>query len=405
MFKSTVSCWFCNEESYVYFFKKNSWNCENCGQYNGFNKDGDYNKPMPEMQNATNKKFCHTNGQQAVSSNNFLCEKCNNYQELKLLELKNFESKADDKSEEEYNLYRKKLDQIYDLCVTCKQKLNIHLRKQDQQIGNYLEKNLKKRKTSQLPETLKLSQNEKSANQINLDDLKLAAANSINDSVYSSHSSNVKKAHTIAGSVPPQMLINGNHHKKEIYMNGTNIMNGKHAHHSQDNNNNNHKNIINSNKLINNNSSNVKIKEKITTGSLGIILEDMIVFVLSVLVFICDIVNLVNDSDLWNDEQSFFKSDDFTWFHFFLTIYKHITTILVVNLVLSLHGIYKRPKISRFLTMIGFVFSGIVHLHWLGFILEEQFIFEVFISFFLTSYLLIARTYNLFQCVRYFGIM
>ena len=40
MFKSKVSCWFCSEESYVYFYKKNSWSCESCGQYNGFNKVG-----------------------------------------------------------------------------------------------------------------------------------------------------------------------------------------------------------------------------------------------------------------------------------------------------------------------------------------------------------------------------
>lgn len=45
----------------------------------------------------TNKKFCTstTNGSASVNSSNFLCEKCNNFQELKMIELKNFESKSD----------------------------------------------------------------------------------------------------------------------------------------------------------------------------------------------------------------------------------------------------------------------------------------------------------------------
>jgi hypothetical protein len=61
-----------------------------------FDQDGDYNRQIPEMQTATNKKFCTTsNGNASVNSSNFLCEKCNNFQELKMIELKNFESKSD----------------------------------------------------------------------------------------------------------------------------------------------------------------------------------------------------------------------------------------------------------------------------------------------------------------------
>ncbi len=256
-----------------------------------------------------------------------------------------FVIKSKDKSEEEYNLYKKKLDQIYDLCTACKQKLNIHLRKQDQQIGNYV---LKKRKTQQLPENLKPVQNNSNNHNLNgngilsknelindkSNDLN-NSKNTSNDSIYSfsrNFSYTIKKAYTIAGTVPAMVI--GKSPSKEAFMNG----NGKN-HQSQK-----QQSPKSSNdSSTSNKTANVKIKDKITSGSLGIIFEDMIVLFLNILIFICDFVNLINDSDLFNDnEQNFFKSDDLTWFQFFLTIYKHISTILLVNFVLSLHGIYKR---------------------------------------------------------------
>jgi hypothetical protein len=56
---------------------------------------------------------------------------------------------------------------------------------------------------------------------------------------------------------------------------------------------------------------------------------------------------------------------------------------------------------SRVITLLGFIFSAAVHLHLVGSRLEEQYIFEVFISFFLVSYLVTARVYNIFQLIRY----
>ena len=38
MLKTKVSCWFCNEDSHVFVFNKNSWTCPKCEQYNGFTK-------------------------------------------------------------------------------------------------------------------------------------------------------------------------------------------------------------------------------------------------------------------------------------------------------------------------------------------------------------------------------
>ena len=112
MLQTKVSCWFCNEESSVFVLNKNAWTCDKCGQYNGFNKDGDYNKPIPEMQTETRRQFCTTpvrktnnsscNNNMANSpasrstagSGNVLCDKCNNLQELKLAELNKFDAKV-----------------------------------------------------------------------------------------------------------------------------------------------------------------------------------------------------------------------------------------------------------------------------------------------------------------------
>ena len=41
-----VQCHFCSHCQTVKFSRRNSWDCQSCGQYNGFNKDGDYNKEI-----------------------------------------------------------------------------------------------------------------------------------------------------------------------------------------------------------------------------------------------------------------------------------------------------------------------------------------------------------------------
>ena len=41
-----VKCWFCPHKQTVKFSQRNSWDCQSCSQYNGFNKDGDYNKEI-----------------------------------------------------------------------------------------------------------------------------------------------------------------------------------------------------------------------------------------------------------------------------------------------------------------------------------------------------------------------
>ena len=56
----------------------------------------------------------------------------------KLKDLNNFEATNEDRFDEEFKIYKQKLDHIYDLCRLCKQKLNQHLTRQDNQIGQFI---------------------------------------------------------------------------------------------------------------------------------------------------------------------------------------------------------------------------------------------------------------------------
>ena len=55
---------------------------------------------------------------------------------------------------------------------------------------------------------------------------------------------------------------------------------------------------------------------------------------------------------------------------------------------------------SRILTMASFMFSSMVHMQLFSVKSEEQYILEVFISFFSASYLAIARVYNVLQFTK-----
>ncbi len=91
MLKTRVSCHFCNKDTHVFIIYKNSWECQECKQYNGFNKDGDYNKQIPEMQTESKKIFCLNNTpatpKKSTESRNLLCERCNKSQEQKVFVL------------------------------------------------------------------------------------------------------------------------------------------------------------------------------------------------------------------------------------------------------------------------------------------------------------------------------
>jgi hypothetical protein len=140
-----------------------------------------------------------------------------------------------------------------------------------------------------------------------------------------------------------------------------------------------------------------KTSSSITCASVMMVLEDFFIYTCLLLVFACDLVNLLNDSGVLLNNANTNRE----WFQTLLGLYKHVIFIMVVIIACSLHLAFKRPKISRFLMIIGFFFSFIVHVNFFDFTNEEQYIIEALLSFFLLSYLSIARVYNLFQLVRF----
>jgi hypothetical protein len=218
-------------------------------------------------------------------------------------------------------LYKKKLEQIYDLCVQCKKKVNLHLQKQDQAIGNCV---LKQRNTASTVAALN-NNNTQNKKPINVNDTrKVEIKQDTNGNIPKSLSTSFKKAYTIAGTVPNIIFNYSKSPSKICARNEIKIDTNKPAYYEAD---------LNDAK-----------KNAFDKNSINIIIGDFIVLLTTVLVFASDLVNLMNDSDIFKDEtdgQSLLKQEYF-WFQFFLTFYKHSVTVLFVVLLITIHHGYKR---------------------------------------------------------------
>lgn len=85
--KVAVECWFCQTKTKVPRAYCNDWMCSECKQYNGFNNDGDYRKPVPgQMSNGTASRFCRSNQtvENFSSHSNVFCRSCAANQQLKV---------------------------------------------------------------------------------------------------------------------------------------------------------------------------------------------------------------------------------------------------------------------------------------------------------------------------------
>ncbi|PKU35092.1 transhypothetical protein [Limosa lapponica baueri] len=138
----TVNCWFCNQDTVVPYGNRNCWDCPNCEQYNGFQENGDYNKPIPAqymehlnhvVSGATT--FCDpTKPQQWVSSQILLCKKCNNHQTMKIKQLASFSPREEGKYDEEIEVYKHHLEQTYKLCRPCQAAVEYYIKHQNRQL-------------------------------------------------------------------------------------------------------------------------------------------------------------------------------------------------------------------------------------------------------------------------------
>ncbi|XP_074031711.1 uncharacterized protein isoform X2 [Leptinotarsa decemlineata] len=138
-----ANCWFCNAWTKVPYRNRNSFDCPSCLQYNGFDKDGGYNKVIEAQHNTsftelntTKKTEPYTNG---------LCTYCNNNQQLKVYQLAQFTPINEETYDKEVEHFQKQLDKSYKLCKKCDKVLKSTIEKKNAWIfGNRL-KNLRKK--------------------------------------------------------------------------------------------------------------------------------------------------------------------------------------------------------------------------------------------------------------------
>ncbi|RZC39213.1 uncharacterized protein BDFB_005325, partial [Asbolus verrucosus] len=120
-FPISVNCWFCNTWTKVHYDDRDSFDCPNCLQYNGFTKDGDYNKIIPEQHDELMNKSTRIKNNKTAASNG-LCTLCNNNQRLKI--------------------FQEQLEKAYKLCRKCDQVLKKTVDKQNAWIFGNKIKNL-----------------------------------------------------------------------------------------------------------------------------------------------------------------------------------------------------------------------------------------------------------------------
>ncbi|XP_044301404.1 transmembrane protein 201 isoform X2 [Varanus komodoensis] len=138
----TVNCWFCNQDTIVPYGNRNCWDCPNCEQYNGFQENGDYNKPIPaqylehlnHVVSRASAFYDPAKPQQWVSSQVLLCKKCNNHQTTKIKQLAAFTPREEGKYDDEIEVYRHHLEQTYKLCRPCQAAVECYIKHQNRQL-------------------------------------------------------------------------------------------------------------------------------------------------------------------------------------------------------------------------------------------------------------------------------
>ncbi|XP_071839582.1 uncharacterized protein [Apostichopus japonicus] len=128
-----TECWFCSQKVFVNIFKRNSFTCPHCEQYNGFTEDGDYNKPIPAMYHSQlNQRRIHTEvvGHPPVY-HNFLCDDCQANQINKIQQLTAFVPLNEANFEAEFSDFNRELEDIFELCTPCLLTVNRETERQD----------------------------------------------------------------------------------------------------------------------------------------------------------------------------------------------------------------------------------------------------------------------------------
>ncbi|KAI2797682.1 hypothetical protein BLOT_015405, partial [Blomia tropicalis] len=116
--KISRECWFCIKKNSVYLAYFNSFTCVHCQQYNGFSKDGSYNKKIEKQYEINKFGFCQRSAHYASHS---LCNSCNKNQEIKIKLLADFVPLNEENFDKEVVEFRKNLESVYKICESCEQ--------------------------------------------------------------------------------------------------------------------------------------------------------------------------------------------------------------------------------------------------------------------------------------------
>ncbi|KAF6111903.1 transmembrane protein 201 [Phyllostomus discolor] len=139
---TTVNCWFCNHDTVVPYGNRNCWDCPHCEQYNGFQENGDYNKPIPaqylehlnHVVSSAPSPCAPPQPQQWVSSQVLLCRRCSHHQTTKIKQLAAFTPRDEGRYDEEIEVYRHHLEQMYKLCRPCQAAVEHYIKHQNRQL-------------------------------------------------------------------------------------------------------------------------------------------------------------------------------------------------------------------------------------------------------------------------------
>ncbi|XP_059915721.1 transmembrane protein 201 isoform X2 [Gadus macrocephalus] len=139
---ANVNCWFCSQSTVVPYGNRNCWDCPTCEQYNGFQENGDYNKPIPAQYlenlnhgvSASLPPSDPPRTLQWVNTQMLLCRKCNNNQSSKIKQLASFTPRDDENYDEEVEAYKHHLEQTYRLCRPCQAAVEYYIKYQNRQL-------------------------------------------------------------------------------------------------------------------------------------------------------------------------------------------------------------------------------------------------------------------------------
>ncbi|XP_076019502.1 transmembrane protein 201 isoform X2 [Genypterus blacodes] len=143
---ANVNCWFCNQNTVVPYGNRNCWDCPYCDQYNGFQENGDYNKPIPaqhmeHLNHGVSGSLPPSEApktMQWVNCQMLLCKKCNNNQSVKIKQLASYIPRDDENYDEEIEAYKHHLEQTYKLCRPCQTAVEYYIKHQNRQLRTVL---------------------------------------------------------------------------------------------------------------------------------------------------------------------------------------------------------------------------------------------------------------------------